>query len=71
MATIKIMIVGMGFNEKTLLAMNPTAPNSTINTATIPGHTQMLKSNVEIIDMVIAHTVIFRQNDFDSMLLGF
>jgi hypothetical protein len=56
---MKIIIWGMGLNEKALAAMDKTEPHGALNACVKPRYPQIRVSYLEPPDVVIPHTIIF------------
>lgn len=61
-APVEEIIAGMGFDKETLASVHPTAIDSTLDRTFIPGYPEVAVGFVQSPNMVVAHTVVLRQN---------
>jgi hypothetical protein len=67
MSAIKIIFSRMGTDKETEATMHPAAKNRTMNRLAIPRHKEIPIGFMESPNMVVAHTVIHGQNQFNAM----
>jgi hypothetical protein len=68
---MKIIIWGMGLNEKALAAMDKTEKHRAMDRSAVPGHPEIFEGFAKSPDMVVTQVVVFGQDDLDAIAADF
>jgi len=71
MAAIEEIVLGMGLDEEAFAAVNEAEPHRAMNSAVVPGHPQIFHADLQSPDLVVAHAIVFRQDDVNLVAADF